>query len=168
MTPRAPTSSGRTWPVTLAGLVAFGIIGIAATQLFAMGLYGLAISGGPAVAEWATDPGQGSMLLGGLAMLAGFLFATFLLARTFLRTSLEDLRWRGSGPPVAGFLAAFGLGVLLAAVVLVLGVLLGDAEWNRAGGGVTGYAVRILELAVMLAPAALAEEVIFRGLPLVV
>lgn len=167
MTEGASTSSRRTWLVALAGLVAFALVGIAATQLLIVALFGIALGVNPALADWARDPWRGGMVLGGVAMLGGFLLATWILSRTLLRTSAEELRWRGSGPRLPGFLGAFGLGVLLAAVVLALGVLLGDADWERGSGGLAGYAGRIVELAVMLAPAAMAEEVIFRGLPLV-
>jgi membrane protease YdiL (CAAX protease family) len=100
-------------------------------------------------------------------MLLGFLLPTILLSRTLLRETPRTLRWRGrwrSGRAWAGALV-FGAG--LAALVLAFGTVVGGAAWTGDGGTAAAWGSRALELAVLFAPAALAEEVIFRGLPLV-
>lgn len=168
MTDRAPTSAGRRWPITLLGLLAFGVVGLAATQLLAVGLFSGARAIGGGVGAWATDTGNGAILLGGVAMLLGFLLPTILLSRTLLRETPATLRWRGPWRTGRAWAGALAVGAGLAAIVLALGTVVGGAAWIGDGGTVTAWGGRALELAVLFAPAALAEEVIFRGLPLVV
>ncbi len=168
MTTGAPTSAGRRWPISLLGLLAFGLLGLAATQLFAVGLFSGARAIGGGVGAWATDPGAGAILLGGLAMLLGFLLPTLLLRRTLLPETPVSLRWTGHWRPGRAWASALAFGAALAGVVLALGTLVGGAAWTADGGTVGAWGGRALELALLLAPAALAEEIIFRGLPLVV
>jgi membrane protease YdiL (CAAX protease family) len=117
--------------------------------------------------ELARHPTIGLALLQGVGLLVAFLLATWIVGVKLFRLDLRDLRWRiplGSG---RGFSAGLVFGVLPAAVAMLLGVVAGGAAWVPDGGSLYQYLERLGIILIMLAPAALAEEVIFRGVPLV-
>jgi membrane protease YdiL (CAAX protease family) len=106
-------------------------------------------------------------LVQGVGLLVAFGLATWIVGIRFARLDLRDLRWRTPLGSVRGFGAGLVFGVLPAAVAMLLGVVAGGAAWVPDGGSLTLYIARVGMILVMLAPAALAEEVIFRGVPLV-
>jgi len=117
--------------------------------------------------ELARHPTIGLALLQGAGLLVAFLLATWIVGIKLFHLDLRDLRWRtplGSG---RGFAAGLVFGILPAAVAMLLGVVAGGAAWVPDGGSLSQYLERLGIILVMLAPAALAEEVIFRGVPLV-
>lgn len=117
--------------------------------------------------ELARHPTIGLALLQGVGLLVAFLLATWIVGIKLFRLDLRDLRWRtplGSG---RGFSAGLVFGILPAAVAMLLGVVAGGAAWVPDGGSLSQYLERLGIILLMLAPAALAEEVIFRGVPLV-
>jgi hypothetical protein len=77
-----------------------------------------------------------------------------------------DLRYR---VPQRG--TGFALGALVGAVAagvsLAIGAMAGGAEWVREQGTLAGYAQAAATTTLILTPAALSEEVLFRGVPLV-
>ena len=56
---------------------------------------------------------------------------------------------------------------MLAALAMVLAVAAGRATWHEDGGAVSSWLVSVLATGAVLLPAALAEELMFRGVPLV-
>jgi membrane protease YdiL (CAAX protease family) len=104
------------------------------------------------------------LALQGVTELAAFAFMTWLIGRRALKLSWAELGWRR---PAAG--RAFGGGVGFAAVLagaaVVLAVPLARAHWLHDEGTPAQYVQSVLALVVVLAPAALAEELMFRGLP---
>ena len=107
-----------------------------------------------------------ALLLQGVAQLAVFGFLTWLIGRRVLKLSPAQLGWVSQGRE-----KGFGRGLLgamvLAGAALMLGVALGGARWLPDTGGVLDYLRNVGLTTSVLAPAALAEEVAFRGLPLV-
>ena len=85
-----------------------------------------------------------------------------------LRLDAKDLRWKVNVRRTRGFVTGLLLGGLPAALAMVLGVFAGGAAWVRDGGAATDFPGGVLVTVALLAPAALAEEVMFRGVPLVV
>lgn len=160
---RDPGSGDRTsrWYVVLPGLVVFGALGLTITGFAGQALLGL-------VGGVHPEPAVGLTLAGGLALLAGFLAATAAIGRLVFRLSLADLRWTGTGPSGRWFLSGFGAGLLAITLVLVLGVVVAGGHWRADTGTPGAYLGRIGLLLLVLAPAALAEEVMFRGVPMVV
>lgn len=142
-------------PGALAGSVAFGVLGTVIVLLLAVALVQAGLFGGAV--------GVG---LQGLATLAGFGAATFVVGRVALGLTAADLRWRGVGRPALGFVRGLAIGAVPAAIALLLGVLAG-ARWMPDSGGAAEYLSQVGMTLLVLAPAALAEEVIFRGVPLV-
>jgi uncharacterized protein len=117
--------------------------------------------------ELARHPTMEVALLQGVGLLIAFGIATRVVGVKVLRLDLRDLRWRTRLGGARGFGAGLVLGILPAAVAMVLGVFAGGAAWVPDGGSISQYLGKLGIILAMLAPAALAEEVIFRGVPLV-
>jgi CAAX protease family protein len=162
----SPPPSGR-HPVRVAVLGSLGFF------LLGFILFGLAVAPFASTLvrqnpeELARHPTIGLALLQGVGLLLAFLLATWIVGMRFLRLSLRDLRWRAPLGSVRGFGVGLVFGVLPAAVAMLLGVVAGGAAWVQDGGSLVQYLGRLGMILLMLAPAALAEEVIFRGVPLV-
>lgn len=107
------------------------------------------------------------LTLQALVQLAAFVFLTWLLGRRVLRLSWAEMGWVPGGRG-RGFLLGFGGASALAITTLLIGVGIGGAHWLRDSGGPLDYARAMGVTLVVLAPAALAEEVAFRGFSLVV
>lgn len=156
MSPAGPAFRGR---LALVGLsVAFLSVGF----LLAIGLYGFVA--GFLWREVTPDLVRAT-LLQTLCMFAGFGASTWLFG---IRTAGLDgvaLRWR----PVRARHLVVGLVVGLAPAALALGagVPLAGAGWVPDGGTLANWAESAVLLLLILAPAALAEEFVFRGVPLV-
>jgi hypothetical protein len=151
----------------IGAIVAFFVLGI---LLFFIGLtpFATRLAGGVSASELARNPPLAFALAQGVGLLLAFGIATWLIGVKLLKLDARALRWRVS----VGKLRAFGMGLLLgalpAALAMVLGVLAAGADWVRDTGGPTDYAGGVVKTVALLAPAALAEEVMFRGVPLVV
>jgi membrane protease YdiL (CAAX protease family) len=117
--------------------------------------------------ELARRPPISLSLMQSLGLLVAFGLATWIVGIKVLRLDLRDLRWRTHLGWARGFAAGLVLGILPAAVAMLLGVIAGGAAWVPDQGTFSQYLSRIGIIALVLAPAALAEEVIFRGVPLV-
>ena len=116
------------------------------------------------------DTSDWRLLLGqAVLLLAGFLPATWLIGVKRLGLTAAELRWRPDAEAKGGgwFARGLALGAAAAAATKALGVLTGGAEWVRDSGSFGSYLVRAGLSFLLLAPAAFSEEVIFRGLPLI-
>lgn len=100
-------------------------------------------------------------------LLAAFGAVTWLIGRRVLRLSPADLRWAPLREGTRGFGRGLWLGAAPAALALGLGAVAGSAGWRLDGGGVLEWAGAVALTAGALLPPALAEELVFRGLPLV-
>ena len=147
-----------------AGFLAFAFV-------FATALGGVTaaamIGGLESGSEWLRISGPAQILLQGMSLTAGTLLATYVIGMKVLGMDLETLRWRGtnwSARPVKWGLA---LGVAAAAMTVLLAVAVGRARWVGDGGTFLQFMTRAIETLVVLAPAALSEELLFRGVPLV-
>jgi membrane protease YdiL (CAAX protease family) len=163
-----PVLSGWSLLRAILGLFAFGLLGLSLTELAGSLLITAADWAGGDIAAWARDPATGLIFLGGIATALGFLIATLIVGRSVFGLTVVDLRWKGTGAPLRGTIVAFVVGVVLAGLVMLFGSLFGSARWVEDDGTAIMYAGRVGLLLLMLAPAALAEEIIFRGLPIVV
>ena len=146
--------------------IAFVVLVFLLTGLIAFGLALPVTGSASAVKDWLEGSGPGPVLLQSIAMLLSTALFTWLIGVRVLRLTLEDLRYREShGGP------GFGLGLiaggLAAGAGLAIATLVGGAEWSRDSGTAGDYAGTVATTLVVLAPAALAEEVLFRGVPMV-
>lgn len=112
-------------------------------------------------------PGPGQVLVAGTSQLLGFAIATWLIGFRVLRLGRHQLRLAPPRTGVRGFASGLVLGGGAAAGALVGAVLLADSHWARDAGTFGDYLVQVFKTFLVLAPAALSEEVMFRGLPLV-
>jgi len=107
-----------------------------------------------------------ALLLQGVAQLTVFGFLTWLLGHRVAGLSAAQLGWASTGRG-RGFARGLILAALLALAALLLAVLFGGAHWLPDSGGVLDYLKNVGLTTAVLAPAALAEEIAFRGFPLV-
>jgi uncharacterized protein len=118
-------------------------------------------------AKWLGALGPGSMLLQAVVTLATAAVFTWLIGVRRLGLTLSDLRYRTNRSGSSGFALGLFAGALTAGLALLISVLAGQAMWIREAGTFGGYLTQAVKTVAVLAPAALAEEVLFRGVPLV-
>ena len=136
-----------------------GVLGVAAA---------LAVVGSfEAIPAWTDAASANAILIQGTAGLAGALIATWLVGVRINHLDRTSLRYESGRRGLTGLGWGFALGGVAAGVALGLAVLVGGAEWVRDSGGTAAYAREAGKTLLVLAPAALAEEVVFRGVPLV-
>jgi membrane protease YdiL (CAAX protease family) len=164
-----PSTAGRT-PLLRAviGILAYALLGYSLAQLAAILLFSAAAWAGGPVAAWAKDQVTGQIFLVGIAIILGFAASNVFVGTRVFGLTPADLRWKRTGRPVAGTLLAFLIGIVLAFLVMALAAVLGSARWTPDDGDLAAYLSRIALILAMLLPAALAEELMFRGLPIVV
>lgn len=116
------------------------------------------------------------VLTGGALPYAALQTAVLLLVYGFLTWLIGvrglGLRARDFGlTPVPlglrGFAGGFLLGCILAAVAMVAAVAVGKASWRNDGGTIPQWLGALGGTTLFLLPAALVEELIFRGVPMV-
>lgn len=100
-------------------------------------------------------------------MLVAFGAATWIIGLRVLRLTPGDLRWSRAREGSRGFMVGLVLGGVPAVAALGAGALISSAGWRLDGGGVVEWVGVTALTGSILLPAALAEEVIFRGVPLV-
>lgn len=108
------------------------------------------------------------MSAGGLqsaAMLVGFGLATWVFGRRVAGLDSRSLRWHGGARHAALGLA---IGAVPAMAAMAVAVPVAGAGWSLDGQPAAEWLRTVLGLAVFLGPAAFAEELVFRGVPLVV
>jgi membrane protease YdiL (CAAX protease family) len=146
--------------------IAFVVLTLLLTGLLGFGI-ALALSGSPEGAlRWLSGTGPGPLLLQGVAMVLSAALFTWLIGVRVHDLTLGDLRYR-VGRERAGFGLGAVAGGLAAAVGLAIAATVGGAEWSRDTGTAGDYAGTVATTLLLLAPAALAEEVLFRGVPLI-
>jgi CAAX protease family protein len=163
----APAPSGR---LSLRRAV-LGSLGFAVLGFLLFGLiiapFASQFAGPGTIEELARRPTIWLALLQGIGLFLAFGLATWVVGIKVMHLDLRDLRWRMPLGWARGFGAGLVFGVLPAAVAMLLGVIAGGAAWLPDKGSFAEYLSRIGIILLVLAPAALAEEVIFRGVPLV-
>ncbi len=146
---------------------AFAIIGVVVTMVLIFLYVAIGSTNVKAGIDAIQTPGAVQTLVQGVAQLIAFLIATVMIGKWALGWSFRELRWTRGRRAVTGALRGLGLGSGAAALAMGTAVLLGVAFWSADRGSVGEYVVQVGKTAAVLAPAALSEEVMFRGLPLV-
>jgi uncharacterized protein len=124
--------------------------------------------GQASVEELTRSPTIELLLAQGIGLIGGYWLATWIVGIRGLHLDLHDLGWRTGLGWLRGLGVGLVLGILPAASAMLLGLLTGGASWIPDQGSLSDYLTRVGFLLLLLAPAALAEEIIFRGVPLVV
>lgn len=138
---------------------------VSAPLAFAIGV--AATGSTEASVQWLQRPGPSQLLAQSLSVLAAGFGFTWLIGRRANHLTWSELRYERGSCARRGFGAGLILGAAAAAFALLLAVAAGDATWNRELGDASAYTAAVARTLAILAPAALAEEVVFRGVPLV-
>ncbi len=147
--------------------VAFMLLGVSVSAGM-MSLWAVAAHGDVARGlATLTEPGPGQTIVAGSSQLLGFAFATWFVGFRLLRLDRFQLGWAPARVGARGLVVGLGLGAAAAAVALLSAVLLANSHWSRDTGGLGDYLAQVSKTAFVLAPAALSEEIMFRGIPLV-
>jgi membrane protease YdiL (CAAX protease family) len=116
----------------------------------------------------SVEAGPGPLAIQTASGLAAFGLLTWVIGRRAIGLTWEELRWA----PTAGAAKGFGLGLLLgsapAALALGLSLAVGGAHFMPDAGTRQDYLLQVGRTALLLAPAALLEEIMFRGVGQVV
>ena len=141
------------WTVTYLGL-GFGLM---------LGLFALLA---PVLVGPNGRPGEinpGALLLQTFCGFVGFGVATLLIGFKALRLGWDDLRWSPTAGAGAGFARGMAVGVAAASGAILLSLPLGQAGFVAESGSFGGYLRGLGASLLVLAPAALLEEIMFRG-----
>jgi hypothetical protein len=136
--------------------------GFVLTTVFALGL---ALATGTPLAG---EPTSGLLVIQTVAGLGAFGLMTWAIGFRGLGFTTRDLRWAPLERAGRGFGLGLVLGAVPALVALGLSTVVGQARFVPDEGGLGDYGVRMGLTALLLAPAALMEELMFRGVPQVV
>lgn len=154
-------------PKAIGWSVAFMLLGIGTSGLL-MSLWALLVYGDVARGlSTLLQPGPSQTVVAGVSQLLGFAFATWIVGFRWLRLGRSQLRWATARTGAPGLARGLGLGAAAAAVALLAAVLVANSHWSRDAGGLGEYLTQVAKTSLVLAPAALSEEVMFRGIPLV-
>ena len=167
MTDPAPGRRRRPLLRAVGALVSFYLLGFLLSALLLLPFAGR-LTNGRSPAELAAHPPVLFALAQGVVLLLAFGAATWVVGVRALGLDASALRWRAPLRWVSGLAAGLAFGVLPAAVAMMMGVFTAGAGWTPDGGSLGQWAVHVGQTLLVLAPAALAEELMFRGFPLVV
>jgi len=150
--------------IALGWTVLYLVVGFALTVALAFGaVYILGPREHPL--SMIDQPGPLSLLVQGVSALAGFGAATWLVGVKGARLTAADLRWRMPAPKGGAVLHGIALGMLPAVAVIALAIIVGGARFTPDTGTPAEYLSRMGLTVLVLAPAALSEEIMFRGVP---
>jgi hypothetical protein len=119
-------------------------------------------------AELAAHPPAAFALGQGLVLFVAFGITTWIVGVRALRLDATDLRWRTRLRWLQGLGVGLALGSVPAVLAMTLGVFTAGAGWSYDGGTLGAWLAQAGKTALILTPAALSEEIMFRGLPMVV
>jgi uncharacterized protein len=147
--------------------VAFVVLTFLLASISGFGIALLITGSEPAAATFLETIGPAALLLQATVLLGFAALFTWLIGWRVLGLGWGDLRYAAAGPGIRGWSVGMLAGGLTAGASLAIGVVGGGARWLPDEGGFLDYAANAALTVVVLAPAALSEEVIFRGVPLV-
>lgn len=101
-----------------------------------------------------------------LVLLAVYGALTWVVGVRVLGLTAADFGVRPARRGARGFGRGFLLGLILAGLAMAIAVAAGRAVWREDGGSPASWLVTTLMTGAVLLPAALAEELMFRGVPL--
>ena len=164
----ASAGSGKVSPARAIGWsIAFLVLTFLTAGLLGLGAATLITGSTAAAAAWLTALGPTSMLLQAVVTIASTALFTWLIGFRILRLTAADLRYFTGPRASSGFALGLAAGALASGMALLISVTAGQAGWLRDTGSLADYLRESIKTVAVLAPAALAEEVLFRGVPLV-
>jgi membrane protease YdiL (CAAX protease family) len=163
----APPVQRTPWPKAIGWSIAFIVLILLCSGLLGFGFAFLLTGSRDAAVEWLGGTGPDTILVQAAVTLASAALFTWLIGMRGLGMTLRDLRYQRGRRGLRGMGIGLVAGGLTAAGALLISVALGGAVWVRDSGGVGDYLVTAGKTVAVLAPSALSEEVVFRGVPLV-
>jgi membrane protease YdiL (CAAX protease family) len=152
-------------PKAIGWSIAFVVLTFLIVGLLSLGGALLLTGSMDAAIAWLGGTGPGPLLLQAGAVILSTALFTWLIGMRVLGMTPADLRYT-VGRGGSGFVLGGVAGALAAGVALAVAVVLGAAEWTRDQGSLLDYLQAAATTILVLAPAALSEEVLFRGVPL--
>lgn len=147
--------------------IAFIVLTLVSSGLLGYGVAFLITGSGDAAVAWLGGTGPGTLLFQSAVTLGSAGLFTWLIGIRGLGMTRRDLRYQPWPKGVRGLGRGLVAGGLTAACALLISVTAGGAEWVRDSGDLGDYLLQAGKTVAVLAPAAVSEEVVFRGLPLV-
>lgn len=163
----APSRLPPSLPKAIGWSIAFVILTLVLASLLGFGAAMLVTGSAAGGVTWLQTVGWGPILVQSLAAIVATLAFTWLIGFRVTGLGPHDLRWTGTGPAARGVGLGLVGGALTAGLALLLGVTAGHAAWVPDTGTPGEYIASAGKTLLVLAPAALGEELLFRGVPLV-
>ncbi len=165
----SPRGSGERIPLTKAigWSIAFLILTLLTAAMLGYGAAVLITGSGEKAVIWLNAAGSGPLLVQAFVTLASTALFTWLIGARRLGLTRDDLRYTRGHRAWVGFRRGLWAGALTAGLALLISAVGGNAGWVRDAGGLADYLLQSVKTIAVLVPAALAEEVLFRGVPLV-
>jgi len=145
--------------------IAFGVEGLVIGLTVSFGL-GTLVTGQPDP-DWFLAAGLAQAMVQGAGLCIGFGFATYHLGHRVLGRSWAELRWNGQTTRGGWFGPGMVVGSLVAVVAMMIGLAVAGASWSIGDGSFADWMRSVGLTAAALSLPALSEEILFRGLPLV-
>ena len=159
---------GRVSPAkTIGWSIAFLVLTFLTAGLVGLGAAVLVTGSTTEAVAWLTALGPSSILLQAVVTLASTALFTWLIGIRILGFTRADLRYVPGDRAGSGFVFGLVASALTAGLALAISVIAGQARWLSDTGTLADYFRESFKTIAILAPAALAEEVLFRGVPLV-
>jgi CAAX protease family protein len=158
---RLPLSKAIGWSI------AFIVLTFITAALLMLGGAVLVTGSKSAALPWLRALSAGAMLLQAVATLASAGLFTWLIGVRRLGLTRYDLRYFSGSRARTGWVIGLAAGVVTSGLAILISVVAGGAAWVSDSGTVGDYLTQSVKTVAVLAPAALAEEVLFRGVPLV-
>jgi membrane protease YdiL (CAAX protease family) len=155
------------WRKAIGWSIAFVVLTLLTAGVLGFGFAFLLTGTTELAVAWLSGVGPETLLVQTAVTLLSAAVYTWLIGMRVAGMSLRDLRYQPKARAVPGFGFGLVIGGLTAAGALLISVTLGGAAWVRDAGGVADYLLQAVKTVAVLAPAAFSEEVIFRGVPLV-
>lgn len=164
----APAGPGRITPAKAIGWsIAFLVLTFLTAGFITMGAGVLLTGSLNGTIEWLKAFSAGTIMIQAIAALTSTALFTWLIGFRRLGLSRQDLRYATATAAGSGLRWGLLAGALTAGLGLMIAVVAGEARWVKDAGGIGEYIAQSLKTVALLAPAALSEELMFRGVPLV-
>jgi hypothetical protein len=158
-----PVDSHRISPARAAGWTLL-YLGTGFVLMVVLSLIGAKLTGG----FRSGSDGPRSLVIQTISGLIAYGSLTWAIGRRGIGLSWEDLRWAPTTVAGRGFCLGLLLGSIPAVLALGLSLVVGGAHFVPDAGNTQDYLVQVGRTTLLLAPAALLEEVMFRGVGQVV
>jgi membrane protease YdiL (CAAX protease family) len=147
--------------------IAFLVLTFLTAALLGLGGAVLITGSASAAIPWIEGLSPASMLLQAMVTLASAALFTWLIGIRRLGLTRGDLRYFTGRRATVGWASGLAAGAVTAGLAILISVIAGQAGWISDSGTIGDYLTQSMKTVAVLAPAALAEEVLFRGVPLV-